>query len=148
MKKLIVALCALALTACTPVLAGLATMAGAPASPAAIADKTVLDEKAGIAVETMYAAVARAGALAFRAGLIKPSVDPEVQRDDVCALVAAKSYEPTDRGGELVALECKLRAARDLTRRAYDTGNAATYDVAARDAIALGREMLAHMKGN
>jgi hypothetical protein len=91
MKKLIVALCALALTACTPVLAGLATMAGAPASPAAIADKTVLDEKAGIAVETMYAAVARAGALAFRAGLIKPSVDRPRRRARRARMQAARS---------------------------------------------------------
>lgn len=145
MKRLIALFAALSLAACSPILTGLATMAGAPS---AVADKTVLDEKAGLAVETMYAAVARAGALAFRTGLVKPSDNPAVQSDGFCALVRARAFEPTDRGSEVMALECKLRAARDLTRQAYDAGNATSYDQAAREAVALGRELLALIKGN
>lgn len=148
MRSLLIAIAALALSACAPVLSGLATMAGAPSSPAAIADKTTLDEKAGIAVETMYTAVVKAGSLAFRTGIVQPSSNPAVQQDNFCALVKAKVFEPTDTGSELAALECRLRAARDLTRDAYDAGNAATYDRAAREAVALGREMLAMLKGS
>lgn len=149
MKKTILAVLAcFALTACAPLLTGLATMAGAPAAPVVVADKTVLDEKAGIAVETMYASLARAGALAFRTGLVKPSSDPAVQRDDFCARVLAKTYEPTDRGSTVMAVECRLRQARDMTRRAYDAGNATAYDTAAREAIALGREFLALTRGD
>ena len=147
-KTIFAALASLSLTACAPMLTGLAPLAGAPSSPAAVADKTVLDEKAGIAVETMYAAVVTAGALAYRTGAVKPSVDAAVQRDDFCKLVYAKVYEPTDRGGSLAALECQLRRARDMTRDAYDAGNATSYDRAAREAVALGREMLALVKGN
>lgn len=147
-RTILTVLACIALTACAPLLSGLASMAGAPAAPVAVADKTVLDEKAGIAVETMYAAVARAGALAFRTGIVKPSSDPAVQRDDFCARVLAKTYEPTDRGSMVMALECRLRQARDMTRRAYDAGNATSYDSAAREAITLGRELLALIRGD
>ena len=126
-KTIFAALAALSLTACAPMLTGLATLAGAPSSPAA---------------------VVTAGALAYRTGAVKPSVDAAVQRDDFCKLVYAKVYEPTDRGGSLAALECQLRRARDMTRDAYDAGNATSYDRAAREAVALGREMLALVKGN
>lgn len=138
---------ALTLTACGPMLSMLTT-AGIPTTPAAVADKTVLDEKVGIAVETMYAATARAGALAFRSGLIDPSIDPAVQRDDFCPKVLAGLYEPTDRGSSVMSAECKMRAARDATRRAYDAGNAQSYDVAGREAVALSREILALIRGN
>jgi hypothetical protein len=144
MKKLLIAAVAFALSACGTV----GTLpAGLPTSPAAVADKTVLDEKAGIAVETMYTAVTRAGALAFRSGLVKPSTNAAVQRDDFCPRVLARLFEPTDRGSAVMAVECKLRVARDATRRAYDAGNASGYDVAAREAIALGRELLALIRG-
>lgn len=149
MKKLCLAvMAALSLSACAPMLSGLATMAGAPPAPVVVADKTKLDEKAGLAVETMYTALTTAGALAYRTKLVAPSVDAAVQRDDFCALVYAKLYEPTDRGGTLASLECQLRRARDLTRQAYDAANADAYDKAAREAVAIGRTMLALTKGN
>jgi hypothetical protein len=136
MKRLI-----LAAALCLPGCAGL--LPALMGSPAAVADKTTLDEKAGVAVETLYAAAARAGALAFRAHVIEPSKNPAVQLDSFCALVKAKAFEPTDRGSSVMAIECKLRAARDAARAAYDAGNSATYDQATREAIALGRELLA-----
>lgn len=143
-KGLIALMLAAALSACglTPPLGGI------PATPGEVADQTVLDEKAGIAVETMYSAVARAGALAFRSRLVQPSTNPAVQSDSFCAQVIAGTFEPTDRGSAIMALECKLRRARDLTRQAYDAGNATSYDRAARDAVAIGRELLALIRGD
>lgn len=152
MKKLFLApLLALSLGGCMDMLgaaAGALMSGGSAPTPQAVADRTVLDEKAGIAVETLYSALARAGALAFRTGVIEPSANPAVQSDGFCALVRAGEFEPTDRGSHLMALECRLRRARDLTRQAYDAGNAASYDQAAREAVALGREMLALIRGD
>lgn len=146
MKRLIALAClSLSLSGCALLPA---LMGGVPTSPAAVANQTVLDEKVGIAVESMYTATARAGALAFRAGLVEPSSNPAVQSDDFCPKVLARLFEPTDRGSSVMAVECKLRAARDATRRAYDAGNAQGYDVAAREAVALSREFLALIRGN
>jgi hypothetical protein len=142
MKRLIlIAAFALALPGCAmlPALMG---------GPATVANKTTLDEKGGLAVETLYAAAARAGALAFRAHVIEPSTNPAVQSDGFCALVRAHAFEPTDRGSSVMAIECKLRAARDAARTAYDATNAATYDEATREAVALGRELLALIGSN
>lgn len=136
---------ALALAGCTPMLAAGGLLSG---SPAAVADRTTLDERTGLAVETMYTATARAGALAFRTGVVQPSRDAAVQRDDFCDLVAAREYEPSDRGGAVMAAECKLRAARDAVRRAYDAGNASSYAAAATEAVAIAREMLALIRGD
>lgn len=141
MKKLFIGLITIALCACSPIntaahLAGLST-------PTAVADKVVLDEKAGIAVESMYVAIVKAGALAFRAGFIAPSTNPIVRQSDFCSLVLAGSFTVTDLGSRVNTLECQLRAARDLTRLAYDAGNAATYDKAARDAVSIGKTLLA-----
>lgn len=135
MNRLILA-AALALSACTTL----------PDSPSVVADETALDERTGLLVETLYSTATSAGTLAFRAGIIRPSVDPEVQRDDFCALVA--DYEPSDRGGEAMALECRLRAARDATRAAYDAGNATDYAAASDMAMSLARELLALIRGD
>lgn len=129
-------------------LCGCAALGGLPASPGTVADGTTLDERAGLAVETMYAATARAGALAFRTGIVTPSRDAAVQRDDFCELVAAGAYEASDRGGEIMAVECRLRAARDATRDAYDAGNATSYAAAATRAVGLAREILALIRGD
>lgn len=148
MKKLAFVFAVLSLSACAPVLTGLATLAGAPASPSAVANKVVLDEKAGIAVETMYTAVVKAGALSFRAGLIAPSANPLVRQAGFCTLVVQGTFQPTDLGSRVNALECKLRRARDLTRSSYDALNADGYDKAARDAVSIGKEILALLGGN
>jgi hypothetical protein len=109
------------------------------APPNQAAESTVLDEKAAIAVETIYATSTRAGALAYRIGIVEPSDDPLVQRDDFCAAIAAieGGYDPPDRGAQLAQLECRLRQARDTARAAYDAGNAETYDEAFAQAMAL-----------
>lgn len=141
---------ALALAVMTP-LAGcgaIGALTGLPTAPVQVANNTVMDEQVGIAVETLYAAVARAGALAFRTGIVAPSTNPAVQQDTFCALVRGGEFEPTDRGSQVAALECRLRAARDLTRSAYRAGNASTYRSAAAEAIAIGRELLALIRGN
>lgn len=148
MKKLLSLFAILSLTGCGPMLSVLGGMASVPTSPSAVAETTVLDEKAGLAVETMYAATARAGALAFRTGIVTPSNDPAVQRDDFCPKVLAKIYEPTDRGSAVMAIECKLRFARDKTRQAYDAGNAQSYEQAGREAVSLSRELLALIREN
>lgn len=125
-----------------------ALVAGLPASPAAVSNTTTLDEKGALAVETLYTAATRAGALAFRTGLVKPSTNPAVQSDGFCPLVLAGSFTSTDRGSAVAALECKLRSARDKARQAYDAANATTYDQATRAAIALANELLALIHGD
>lgn len=140
----------------SPLIVGLLAILGAfllggcvtaiPANPAAVSDRVVLDEKAGLAVETMYTALARAGALAFRTGLVTPSSNPAVQRDDFCTVVTGGGFVVTDRGSQVMALECRVRWARDKTRQAYKVANATAYDSAAREAIGLGKELLALIK--
>ena len=130
----------LGLVACNP--------SGTLPPPGEVANQTVLDEKAGIAVETMYTAVARAGALAFRAGLIQPSTNPAVQAEGFCTTVLSGEFRFTDRGSQVAALECELRHARDLTRAAYDAGNSDSYDTAAREAVRIGRQLLTLIGGN
>jgi hypothetical protein len=146
MKKLfLIPLLALS-AACHPL--DLAAGIGGVPPPAELANKTPLDEKAGIAVETMYTAVVKAGALAYRAKVIPVSTNPAIQRDDFCVLVIARKFVPTDLGSRINALECRLRLARDMTRAAYDAGNGDSYDTAAREAVRLGKEILALFGSN
>lgn len=102
-KRILIALALFpALTACP----------GPLPAPNSIANRTVLDEKVGLAVETAYTGAARALALAIRAGQIR----------DVAAVEEIRA---------------KARAAVLATRAAYDAGNASSYDSAARQALAL-----------
>lgn len=146
MKKLfMIPLLALAV-ACSP-LNTAAGIGGLP-PPGEVANKTVLDEKAGLAVEALYTAVAKAGTLAYQSKLIAVSTNPQVHTAGFCTLVIQGSFVPTDVGSRVNALECKLRRARDLTRLAYDAGNGDSYDKAARDAIRIGRELLTLLGSN
>lgn len=147
MKLLLIPLVALSLSGCGMIPTLLGGMAQAPA-PQQIADQTTADEIGGIGIETLYAASARAGALAFRAGIVTPSTNPAVQSDGFCALVRARAFEPTDRGSEIMALECKLRAARDAGRAAYDAGNSQSYTAAYAQAESFARELLALIRGD
>lgn len=144
MKKLLIAaLAALSLVGCAPLLTGLLS-AGANTAlppPAQVANQTTLDEKAAIAVEALYTGFARAGALAFRTNAVTPSSNPAVQRDDFCPRVLRREIEATDTGMALMAIECRLRAARDAARAAYDAGNSANYNAAFSSA------MLAYTEG-
>jgi hypothetical protein len=146
MKKIGLILCALSLSACG---AGtLDTVASIPTAPVEVADKTQLDETAGVLAETLYTAAVKLGTLAFRTGLVKPSTNPAVQQDNFCQLVAAGQFTPTVHGSRLSAVECKLRAARDKTRAAYKGLNAASYKQASDEVAALGKELLAIIGGN
>lgn len=142
MRKILISLSAISLMACTH------TLEREVLDPPVIANHIVLDEKAGIAVETMYTALVTAGALAFRAGVIAPSTNPDVKRASFCTLVLAGQFVPTDKGSQVSALECKLRDARDKTRIAYDALNGQAYDTYARLATTLGKELLVLLKGN
>jgi hypothetical protein len=145
-RLLLIPLLALA-AACQP-LTTAAHLGGLPPSPHSVANQTPLDEKAGIAVETLYTAVVKAGTLAFRTGFIQVSTNPAVKRSDFCVVVLAGHFTPTDTGSKVTALECRLRQARDLTRSAYDAGNSDSYDTAAREAIRIGKEILALLRSN
>jgi hypothetical protein len=140
MKKLLLIPLLALVAACSP-LDTAAGVGGLP-PPGEVANTVKLDEKAGIAVETMYTATVKAGALAFRSGLISPSANPEVHAPGFCAKVAAGTFIVTDTGSRVNALECKLRAARDLTRASYDALNGESYDAAAREAIRSAKELL------
>lgn len=142
LKPLFAALAALCLSACS-MLPGLAAgVLGASAPPPVqVANQTTLDEKAALAIESFYTGFARAGALAFRTGAVTPSSNPAVQRDDFCPRILRREIEPSDTGMSLMAVECRLRAARDAARAAYDAGNAANYNAAFSSA------MLAYTEG-
>lgn len=99
MKRMILASLALTLSACvTPTL---------PASPAVVADRTVLDEQAGLAIELAYEAAGTAVLTANRAGLIPATLKPRI-----------------------AAADRKAFAAVQAVRAAYDAGNATSYATA------------------
>jgi hypothetical protein len=95
-----------------------------PTSPAAVADRTTLDERAGLSVELAYQAANLAIRTANRAGLLTP---------------AAKAKART--------LDDTAFAAVGKARAAYDAGNASSFkeaDAAARSAVA---DLLSLVKG-
>ena len=109
MKRFIPILLLCALSACVPV-------NSIPPAPAAIADKTILDEQGALTAELAY----KAARVALETG-----VDAGVIRGDTAARIAA--------------LDAKAYAALRIVRRAYEAGNAASYASAlatARSAIA------------
>lgn len=140
-RIILTALAALSLSACSALglLAGAANTVAPP--PVQIANQTTLDEKGAIAVEALYTGFARAGALAFRTGAVTPSSNPAVQSNDFCPRILRREIDATDTGMSLAAVECRLRAARDAARAAYDAGNAVSYQAAFSSA------MLAYTEG-
>jgi hypothetical protein len=125
MRKLIlavVALFALPLAACDTLLSTAAPVAGVPSSPVVVADKTVLDEKVGIAVETAYKAWRVAVELGIDAGFVKGAF-----------------------ATKLAAIDNRAYTATLAVQAAYKAGNSAGYIAAAREAnaaIRLGVEAL------
>lgn len=110
MRRMMIMLGALALSACT---AGTAPPLGIPAAPVQVADQTRLDEQTALAVELAYTGAATAATTARRARLISDAAWPCVQR--------------LDRDAYAVVLG---------VRRAYDAGNATSYTQAAISARA------------
>lgn len=84
-----------------------------PAGPVVVADQTVLDERAAVGVELAYKATALTLETAVDAGLLYGEA-------------ATKAAE----------LDRKAYAAVTAARKAYEAGNAATYDQAVADAYA------------
>lgn len=134
MRMILCAALALTLTACgglgntinsaAPVAATVADAAGVPA-PATIADRTVLDEQALLAVELAYKAERLAIETAVDAGLIKG-----------------------DRANMLAGLDNRAFLAVTSARAAYSTGNAASYREALTEAAAAVSAAVAAIKGN
>lgn len=122
-KLLLIGLGALSLAACTTTTGGTG-LGGIPASPAAVANKTVLDEKAGIAADTGYYAANRLAALAIRTGIVTDKATIK-------------------RIGEIDTL---AKAAVQKVRDAYDAGNATSYDAALREADRLTKSLIALAK--
>lgn len=125
MKRSIIAtaLLALALTACAPLLGALT---GLPAAPAAVADKTIVDEQAALSVELAYQTATQLVLTANRAGLLK---------DD--------SLRARVRAADQTAYQGVLAA-----RAAYRAGNAADYGAAAATARAAISDILSAVKGS
>ena len=112
MKRLIALCLPLALMACGGVTGVINSI---PASPAAVADSTVLDEQGALAAELAYKAARVAVETAVDAGLIRGPA-------------AAK----------IAKLDRQAFAALGVVRKAYAAGNAASYAsalTAARSAI-------------
>jgi hypothetical protein len=113
-------LTAATLAACAGV-PGLSTI---PAAPAAVAETTVLDEKAAIGAELAYQAFRTAAELAVDAGVLKGERAAAVARADNRAF-----------------------AALGVARAAYDAGNASSYGSALAEARAAISGALAIIKG-
>ena len=120
MKYFLVLPAVLALAACNP------GVLGPILSPSAIADRTKIDEQAGITVTLAYTAAARAATLAIRTGMVKDR-----------ATIA--------RIGEL---DTRAFRAVDAVRAAYNAGNSSAYVDALTQANAAIGELLASFKGN
>lgn len=103
---------ALGLGGCTTVERAAAGAVGLPAAPVVVADRTVLDEQAGITVTLAYVGLSKAAGLLIETGLIKDK-----------ALIA--------RIGAADALA--INAVRAV-REAYLTANSASYTEAIRRA--------------
>jgi hypothetical protein len=84
--------------------AGLGSLLTPPASPAAVANTTVLDEQAALGVELAYKAARTAVEVGVDAGLIKGA-----------------------RATQFAALDNKAYKAVTTARRAYQAGNATDY---------------------
>jgi hypothetical protein len=121
MRNLIVILCAVALASCG-ITTGVLTP---PESPGAVADRTKLDEQAGITVTLAYTAAAKAAALAIRTAdaIGHPLPAATVQR--------------------IGALDAQAYAAVQAVRQAYLTANAASYAAAIAQANAVIGNLLA-----
>jgi hypothetical protein len=106
--KRILALClAATLPACAALNAPL------PA-PAAIADRTVLDEKAALGVELAYQAANLAALTASRAGLISDEARPRIAAADArayAAVLAVRQAYDAGNGGSYFETEARARAA-------------------------------------
>lgn len=118
--KFLTPLAALALTACGP----LAMMAGIPAAPAAVANRSTLDEQAALSVELAYQASVTAIRFANRTG--------------------ALSAENKQRAADL---DNQAYRAVLAVRSAYDAGNATSYGAASAKAQAAVRDLLALIGG-
>lgn len=112
MKRLIALCLPLALMACGGVTSAINSI---PASPAAVADSSTLDEQGALAAELAYKAARVAVETGVDAGLIRGATAAKVAK-----------------------LDRQAFAALGLVRKAYDAGNAASYTsalTAARAAI-------------
>jgi hypothetical protein len=115
MKRIIVVVCAaLALSGC-----GLTGLAALPTSPQAVANETVLDEQAILAVELAY----KAARLACETGV------------DAGAIRGANA-------ARFAEIDNRAYAAVQTARRAYRAGNATGYGAALAEARAAINEML------
>lgn len=106
-----------ALSACITPGGGISSL---PASPAAAADQTVLDEQAMLAVELAYKAARTAAELAVDSGVLKGEAAARVAELDNTAFRAVA-----------------------LVRAAYGAGNAASYGAALTEARAAVGALLA-----
>ncbi len=115
------------LVGCTPTTAAFDALATAATAqgPSTVADRTVLDEKAAIAVEVAYQASALAILTATRAGMIEGETATKVAAAD------ANAYQ-----------------AVLLVRAAYNAGNAKSYADAAAKAVVSIKSTIALLKGS
>lgn len=118
MKRLMLLAAAFALTPLT------ACDFGSTASPASVANTTILDEQVAVSIELAYKAARTALETGVDAGLIKGELATKV------ALADNKAF-----------------AATQAVQQAYKAGNASNYASAAIQAQAAIRDLLAAIKG-
>jgi hypothetical protein len=117
MKRMLIASLALALTSC----AGVALPGTFPPP----AERTTLDEKAGLAVTVAYQAANRLGLMAIRFGVAKGATAERIKQ-----------------------LDAQAFAAVQLARQAYLAGQASSYDAAIASANDLIAQITALSKGS
>ena len=113
-----------ALAVCVLAACGSTTTPGAIPTPSDVADTTVLDERAALAVELAYKAETLALETAVDAGLLTG-----------------------ENAAKAAALDARAYAAVKAVRAAYDAGNAESYPEAILGAHAAISEALAAIKG-
>lgn len=121
-KMLFPALAALALAGCGTASSSLSSI---PAAPVDVANKTILDEKVGIAIETAYKAFRLAVELAVDTGKLKGA-----------------------KAAQVAALDSKAFAATVASQNAYKALNNESYIAAASEARAAIEQGIALMRSN
>lgn len=108
------ALIAVPLAACSSL-----SMGAPPSSPGVVADATVLDEKAAIAVEASWAAAGTLVEAATDAGLVQGALAARLDRLDATAAkwvhAARAAYDAGNADGYLAALKEAQRAIAQIT---------------------------------
>lgn len=126
MRIFLAGLAVLALTSCDNIGAITGPVASVPTAPVVVADKTVLDERAGIAVETAYKAWRVAVELAVDSGVLKGPLAARIAEIDNRAYTATLAMQAAYKAGNATGYIVAGREANTAIRLGIDAIRGAT----------------------